>query len=125
MNYNELYLKAHTAGVAAGSNHRPVPMVVVEHTNLLDDSSPVKRAYPPVTGGVCGFAWINVKPGTSTFARWLKIEGIGKADSYYGGITIWVSLFGQSYEKKMAYAEAFVQVLVDAGIKASVHGRLD
>ena len=56
---------------------------------------------------------------------WLKKSGIGRLDSYYGGWTIWVGDFGQSYERKMAYAGAFAEVLQKHGIKAYANGRLD
>lgn len=78
-----------------------------------------------VNDGVCGFAWVNIKPGTSKFARYLKAKGIARKDSYYGGVTYWVSHFNQSYEKKMSYARAFANVLEKNGIKALAMGRLD
>jgi len=78
-----------------------------------------------VNDGACGFAWVNVKPGTSKFARYLKTKGIARRDTYYGGVTIWVSQFNQSYEKKMSYARAFANVLNDNNINARAMGRLD
>jgi len=78
-----------------------------------------------VNEGVCGFAWINIKPGTSRFAKYLKAKEIARKDSYYGGVSIWVHYFGQSYERKMAYARAFATVLQQHDIKAQAMGRLD
>ena len=45
----------------------------------------------------CGFAWVNVKPGTSKFAKWLKEKELASKDSFKGGVTIWVGDFNQSY----------------------------
>lgn len=120
----DLYTRAHRAGLEAGTNKSPRPMVVQEHANMLDDRSPVVHS-ELVMGGVCGFAWINIKPGTSAFAKWLKKKELARTDSYYGGVTVWVSEFGQSMEKKMAYAAAFANVLCEAGIKAYANSRMD
>ena len=122
--FGALYQQAHLSGMVAGKASIPTPMIVQQHKNQLDDSSSVTESWY-VGDGVCGFAWIQVKPGTCSFARWLVKEGKGKRDSYYGGISIWVREFNQSYERKMAYAQAFANMLVTAGIRASSNGRLD
>jgi len=122
--FEQLYQEAHKAGMAALAAKTPRPMVVQQRADPLDDNSEVVQEWFEPEG-VCGFAWINVKPGTSRFARWLKANGKGRPDSYYGGVTIWVREGNQSYELKMAYAEAFAAVLVEAGIKAYASGRLD
>lgn len=81
---------------------------------------------------ICGFAWVNFKPATTRFVRFLKKEGlVNKA--YEGGANLWVSKYGQSYDKKLAYARAFAdsiqQTIVLSGLEPSlsVHGagRLD
>jgi hypothetical protein len=119
----QLYARAHAAGMAAGEAARPTPMVVTEHRNPLDDSSPVIRTYAPVMSGVCGFAWVTVRPATSSFARYLKARGHRRG--YEGGIQIWVGEFGQSMERKEAYARAFAAVLREAGITAYAASRMD
>ncbi len=59
---------------------------------------------------VCGFAWVNFKPATLSFTRWLKKRG--HADkAYEGGLNLWVSKFGQSHDKKLAYARAYADVI--------------
>lgn len=120
----DLHARAHAAGYAAGSDFTPTPMHVVEHSNPLDDSSPVKRDYGLYADGVCGFAWVNVRPGNSSFARWLTKTNIGRA-AYEGGVQLWISHFGQSMERKSAYARAYAQVLTDAGIRAYAESRMD
>lgn len=119
-----LWNKAYEEGMKAGQAHRPIPMVVQQHSNMLDDNSPVKESWF-VEGGVCGFAWVVVKPGTSSFARWAKREKDAKR-AYYGGIQVlWVSEFGQSYERKVAFARKFAEVLREGGVKAYSESRLD
>lgn len=119
-----LYRRAHAAGMAAGEGARPVPLYVVQHANPFDDNSPVTRAYPPVMDGVCGFAWVKVRPATGPFVRWLKTHGKGHS-GYTGGYDVWVHKFGQSLERKTAYANAFAAVLTEAGLTAYGQSRMD
>ena len=121
--FKAIYAEAHKAGMAAGDAETPTPMLVEQHENPLDDESPLQKVWK-VPQGVCGFAWIIVRPGNCGFARWCrKNKGTGKA--YYGGEQIWVGEFGQSYDKKMAYASAFASVLRHHDINAHSFGRFD
>jgi hypothetical protein len=100
-------------------------MIVEEHTNMMDDNSPVKKQYF-VEGGVCGFAWVSIYPGNSPFANWLKKTERARKDSYAGGVSIWVSEYGQSMERKEAFASAFANSLRESGIeKAYSRSRMD
>lgn len=119
-----LWNKALDAGCAAAEACKPVPMVVAEHVNPLNDNSPVKRAYY-VPSGVCGFAGVRVKPANSKFGNWMKKNGIGRIDSYAGGIYFPIHSFGQSLEKKEACAYAMANVLSEAGIRAYGESRMD
>ena len=110
-----LFAKADAAGMAAASAHKPEPMVVRSGSYV----------YEPVMDGVCGFAWVNVKPGNSQFAKWMVKEGKARKDSYEGGVQVWVSQFNQSMEKKYAYAAAFANVLNEAGVNAYAGQRMD
>lgn len=124
--FQALYTQAHEAGAVAAEASRPTPMVVQQRANPLDDSSPVVHTYAPVEGGVCGFAWINVRPGNSSFAKWLVASGKARKDSYAGGVSIWVHGYGQSMERKSAYADAFAKVLRTNGFdKAYAGSRID
>jgi hypothetical protein len=118
-----LFEAAHRAGMAAGEAARPMPMVVQERRNPFDDNSPVVREYGPIMDGVCGFAYITVRPGNCSFARYLKKRG--GYHGYYGGTQYSVRHFGQSLERKQAYARAFAEVLSEAGIKAYSESRMD
>jgi hypothetical protein len=119
-----LHAAAHEAGMRAGNAARPVPMHVVQRANPFDDTSRVVRAYAPVMDGVCGFAYVSVRPGSSSFARWLKANA-GGFSRYYGGVQFSVHEFGQSLERKAAYAAAYVEVVRAAGVEAFPESRMD
>lgn len=119
-----LYRRAKDAGLAAGKAANPTAMVVYEADVLSGNAKPDGQAWH-VPEGACGFAWVNIRPGTSRFARWLKSRGYGDADSYYGGVTIWVSEHGQSVDRKSAHAGALARVLREHGIEARASSRLD
>jgi len=126
--FQEVYDKAYQAGMEAGRFHNPRPMAVGYETELFSGKLDTSRNVEIVNDGVCGFAWINIKSGNSAFANFLKRNGLASKDSYYGGVTVWVSEFGQSYERKMAFASAFANVVSEAlptlkSVYAS--GRLD
>jgi hypothetical protein len=101
--------KASAAGRAAGEAAKPQAMMVSELSNPLNDNS-VPKAMWYVPDGVCGFAWVKVSPGNSSFAKWLSKNKLARK-SYYGGVEISVSDFGQSMERKEACANAMAKVL--------------
>lgn len=121
--FEKLFGDAHAAGWAAGNYVTPTPMIVAG-TSFDERGRPVTTVYPPVMDGACGFAWVKVRPGTSSFARWLVKAGHARA-AYGGGVEVWVSYFNQSVARKEAYAEAFAKVLNDAGVHAFAGSRLD
>jgi len=121
--FRALVQQAHQAGLKALEERVPIPMVVSQHSNPLSDSSPVVKQYY-VPEGACGFAWVKVRPGNSAFARWAK-KNAGFRSSYTGGIDYWVSYGNQSIERKEAYAQAYADVLREAGIQAYAQSRLD
>ena len=57
--FETLLWEADKAGREAARVHIPTPMVVSGYEST------------PVMGGVCGFAWVSVRPRTSPFARYL------------------------------------------------------
>ena len=86
--------------------------------------------FPVEFEGNCGFAWVVVKPATSSFVRWLK--SIADADDrfgfhkcYRGGYEIWPRGFGQSHDRKVAWASAVASRLTTAGFRAYAGDRLD
>ena len=120
-----IYAEAHAAGMAAGDGCTPTPMVVGQPTTPLGNDIDYEKDTYYVEDGVCGFAWINIKPARGAFVKYLKQNGIGRKDSYYGGYTIWVSGFGQSLGRKENYARAFTEVLRKNGLTAYNMSRMD
>lgn len=97
-----IWHEANSESHAAAQAYSPTPMGVVD--------SRTGQSWR-VDSGVCGFAWINIKPGNGKFANWLKRNKFADSDSYYGGVTIWVSDYGQSMERKEVYARTFAKIL--------------
>lgn len=123
--YQFLFDDAHAAGVKAAAATTPTPMVVGTSTTPFSNDIDYSQPTYYVEGGVCGFAWVNVKPGTSAFAKWLKTKGLARTDSYYGGVSMSVREYGQSMERKEAYAGAFAERLRAGGINAYMMSRMD
>ena len=105
---------AHAAGIEAGRNCRPIPMVVSTASGI---------AIECVDDGACGFAWVAFA-GNTAWGRWAKKAGIARSH-YPSGLCVWVSEFGQSVDRKEAYASAYAQTLRNAGIEAHAGSRLD
>ena len=112
--FQDIVEKAYEAGIAAGYRARPIPMYVISQ------GIPIDR----IDDGACGFAWINVRPANSSFAIWAKKQGLMRP-MYGGGVTYWVSVFGQSVDRKAAFAGAYAKVLRENGIEATAGDRLD
>ena len=123
MSFQQSYDAAHAAGMQAGQTVGVTPMVVQQHANMANDNSPVVQQWV-VDEGVCGFAWVVIRPATSSFARWLKKNNLGDKH-YYGGIAVWVREFGQSMTRKEAYAQEFATVLRSRGFDAHAESRMD
>jgi hypothetical protein len=109
MKAHELYTEACTVG------HKAALAAVTTSMNINGYS---------VEGGVCGFAYINIKPARGPLVTFLKAENIGRK-SYTGGYDIGVTAYGQSLARKEAYANAFAKVLRDNGISAYGRGMID
>ena len=128
--FQDIWEEAQMAGRVAVENLEVKPMVVQEHQNMIDDSSPVVNSYY-VADGVCGFAWINIRPASKAgrndcpFVTWCRAHGIGSFSDYEKAWNIWVSEYNQSMQKKEAYAEAVVTILQKYGIRASSGSRMD
>ena len=89
--------KAWAAGVKAAEAATPVPMHI--------------PGYAPITEGVCGFAWVEIHPATSSFAKWVKAHDLGKTSSYAGGVHVWIGDYDQSMTRKKAHAIAMGRVI--------------
>lgn len=62
-----------------------------------------------IASGICGFAWVKLK-GARGAMRQAFIDA-GFAEASGTGLSLWVREFGQSYDRKRAFAEAFVESL--------------
>jgi len=113
----ELAEMAHRAGLEAGNNVIPQPMVVVD--------GKTEEVIDVVNDGLCGFAWIDIHPARGAFVEYLKSRNWGSKKIYGAGYQIWVGQYNQSVTRKYAYAQAFAKVLNEYGIKANAGSRLD
>ncbi len=120
---DDLFARANAVGHRAATAAAPTPMVVERHANPLDDASPVLQRWH-VPEGPCGFAWVTLRPGTSRAARYARAHH-GARPGYRGGVQVWVGGYGQSVERKDAYAAAFAEVLRAADVRAYSESRLD
>jgi hypothetical protein len=122
---DEIYREAYEAGIKAGNGVQVTPMIVGTETspfsNIIDET---KQTYF-VEGGVCGFAWVKIRPARGKFVQFLKDKEIGSKDNYEGGYTIWCHEFGQSLTRKEAFVQAFAKVLREYGIDAYGQSRID
>ena len=58
----------------------PTPMIVGQPTTPLGDDIDYSKDTWLVNDGVCGFAWINIKPARGGFVKFLKDNKIGRKD---------------------------------------------
>ena len=115
-----LYAKAQAVGFQAGETTKPRPMGIVECDAMGRPIGPAHIEYE----GMCGFASVIVRHANKGFGHWLITTGLARK-SYYGGAEIWIHSHNQSYERKVAHANAMVKLMPDAGIEAHVSSRLD
>jgi hypothetical protein len=105
--FEAAFAKASAAGKSAGEAKTPRPMIVQERAGPF--GGPVVQEWHEPEG-LCGFAWINVSPGNSSFAKWLVKNKLARK-AYGGGVDIWISDFNQSVERKEACANEMAKVL--------------
>jgi len=114
--YAALWRDATSAARTAAGAVQPVGMTV---------HNPSTGQRWDVAEGVCGFAWVTVRPATSRFARWLIKSKHARVDSYAGGARISISSYGQSMQRKEAYAQTLADSLTTAGFQAYAGSRMD
>jgi hypothetical protein len=121
--FEVLWNAAHEAGDAAAQAALPDPIYIYSPKSLYDRTPDPSKPVYYESEGVCGFASVKFA-GNTAFGRWAKKSG--RADNGYPkGLMHWVGGYGQSYDRKRAYAQAFAAVLRDAGIECHVESRLD
>lgn len=121
--FSALYAAADKAGQDAVKALSVKAMVVGSAKGIFSNEIDYSKPTYLIEDGACGFAWINLK-GNSAFGKWAKAAGKAAKD-YPSGLSIWVSAFNQSLQKKEAYAYAFAKVLQDNGVYAVAGSRMD
>jgi hypothetical protein len=105
----------------------PAPMAVYETAGLSDAPKPGGRSWY-VSEGVCGFAWVVIKPATSSFAKYLARNNIGYK-AYEGGWVLPMSYLvvnmSQSLERAEAASLAVAKELRSHDIKCYATSRMD
>jgi hypothetical protein len=141
--FRALFDAAHLAGLKAARYARPrLTRVVNPIAGAMIEYAP-DWASDDAALGHCGYAWVRLRPATSAFARWCKARTMAQfgfpdrlcveRDPHLGGLVIDVNVqipreidrSGQSYEIKIAYANAFADILRSSGYCAQADGRLD
>lgn len=110
--FEAIHLEADAAGRRAAADAE-LEMLTVRDSN--------GTVYPPFP--ICGFGWVHFA-GNTAWGRWAKKQGLARND-YPKGLCIWVSGYEQSYDRKLAYAQAYAKVLQEHNIDAYGTGRLD
>jgi len=124
MNAQAIYNEAFEAANAAAAAAQPVPMVVGRAAGLFG-SAIVPGTEEFVADGVCGFAWVKIRPARGEFVKWCKANNIGRPDDYAGGYLISMRQGNQSMQRKEAAGDAFAKVLQSYGINAYMQSRID
>ena len=120
----KIFAEALAAGRVAGEAAEPTPMVVGTPTTLLGNDIDYNKPTYYVADGVCGFAWVVIRPGNSSLARQAVKLDIGSS-AYGGGVSIWIRDHGQSLDRKKRHAKAYADVLQGHGVDAYAQSRID
>ncbi len=102
--FQEVFDEANRAGFAAGETMTPQTMY------LKSACGPDAGTVYAEAEGACGFAWVRIRPGNCSFAKWLVKEGHARK-AYHGGVDIWISAHNQSVERKERHASAMAKML--------------
>lgn len=110
----QIFNEARIAATVAFRDAVPTPVIFGQAADLFSTRMvPGTEEY--VADGVCGFAWITIKPARGEFVKFLKNAKIGDK-GVYGGYRISAYEVGcpgssQSMDRKYAACMAFVAVI--------------
>jgi hypothetical protein len=110
MKYESIHNECHQTGLLVGVRVNTRPMLVGEAKSLLSNEIDYTKKTYLMDDGPCGYAWVTIRPGNSKLANAYKKLGLAKS-AWNGGVEYWVSEFGQSVDRKAAYAEAYAAKL--------------
>jgi len=129
--WDQVFKEACEAAEKAFDECKPIPMIVGQAANLFSNEI-VPGTEEFVEDGVCGFAWVNVKPARGPLIKYCKENNIGR-NGVYGGWSI--SSYdisrrvghSQSMQRKESACRAFVNVIksYEPNMKIWVETRLD
>jgi hypothetical protein len=119
-----LFAKADAAGQAAIAACRPTPMIVGDAKGLFSNEIDYSRPTYYVEDGVCGLAWVEIRPSRGGIATWMKENGYGRYDDYRRCHYMSARENSQSMQKKEAYCHAFAAVMREAGIDCYTASRM-
>jgi len=133
-NAYDIYVEACAAAEAAAKACTPTPMIVGEAKAIFgpgsDEIDYSKKTYY-VASGICGNASVRIKPARGAFVTMAKKRGVGSANYYGGGYSIYAWEFAasirgsQSYEIACAAAKAAAGVLSKYGISCTFESYID
>ena len=122
--YEGVHAAAHAAGWGAAEAAVLPQYVAVQRANPLEDSSEIVKVYWEEPFELIGNSSVQVKGANKGYGKWLVSSGTGETDTWNGGACFWVSSFGQSHGRKVAYASAYAdtvkELLAEAGEEATV-----
>jgi hypothetical protein len=122
--FKQIFDEAWKAGEEAASALIPVGMFVGQPTTMFGNDIDFTKPVDYIPDGVCGFAWVKLRPANSPFANWLKKNGKARK-AYDGGVDIWIGSYNQSMQKKEAHAAAMAESIRSHGISAYSMSRMD
>jgi hypothetical protein len=88
-----LIARASQAATDARAACTPTPMIVGTPKNMMasltgGDDGGFDETQPTyfVSGGICGRGDVNISPGNSRLANYLRKEDLGRTNGYHGGL---------------------------------------
>ena len=105
-------IEAHERG------HRAAIFTDEQMIQVQDQDGRVFEPFP-----ICGFAWIRVKGLRGKKLKEFQKRGFDK--SFSGGQMLFVDDYGQSHDRKAAYAREYAKTLQEKGFDAWSESRLD
>jgi hypothetical protein len=126
MDVEAILLNAIGVAIREAESITPTPMMVAQHTNPLDDHSPVDKAWY-VSEGVCGFGYVLVPDARKRVTKELIKTGHFRYSEYNKAASMSAGTWtqSQSYERNVKFATTVCRELREHGIECYVESRLD
>jgi hypothetical protein len=106
-------------------NLETFPITLARKNVYCITATPMKiGGYPVEMEGLCGWANVRIPDARRGFGRWVVRSGAGHRH-HRSGAAIYASHDSQSFDRAVAYANAFAAVLKLNGLECEVESRLD